>query len=284
MPHSIPWRAIGIMAVSMSLIPAGDAMGKLMMAHYGVEPFFIAWARFVVGSLALLPFLNTRNLHLNALKDWRILMRGALIGATVACILTGAKTEGLANVFGAFFVGPILSYFLSAFFLGEPIRPAQTMLLFVGFTGVLLVVKPGFGMTPGIAFAALAGIGYGIFLTTGRWLANAAPPMTLLFAQLITAAIVLTPIGLPAIPSLGGWMPLLLLCSGLFSMLGNFLLLFAYRDVEATRLAPFVYLQLVAATALGLVFFGDIPDALTMAGLLLLVGSGFGSLALKRRA
>ncbi len=284
MQSAVMWRAIGLMAISMSLIPAGDAVGKLMMEIYGVEPAFVAWSRFVVGFLALIPFLNRSNLHFSALLNWRILLRGVLIAGTVVSILTGAKTEGLATVFGAFFVGPILSYFLSALFLGEPIRPAQTLLLFIGFAGVLLVVKPGFGMTSGIAFAVLAGVGYGFYLTTGRWLANAAPPMTLLLTQLLVASVVLTPIGLPAMPSFGGWMPLLLLCSGIFSAFGNFLLLFAYRSVEATRLAPFVYLQLVTATALGFVLFGDIPDWLTIAGLLLLISSGFGSLALKRPA
>ncbi|QHQ37477.1 EamA family transporter [Algicella marina] len=276
------WRAIGLMALSMSLIPAGDGVGKLMMEDYGVAPFFIAWSRFSIGVILVLPFLNQRNFAPRALMDWRVLLRGALIGGTVALILTGARTEGLATVFGAFFIGPILSYFLSALFLKEPIRPAQTALLFIGFVGVLLVIKPGFGMTPGIAFAALAGVGYGMYLVTGRWLANAAPAMTLLFAQVGVAAIVLIPFGISDIPPMRGYLPMLLLISAFTSTLANFLLLFAYREVQATRLAPFVYLQLVAATLYGFLLFGDIPDLLTIAGLLLLVSSGFSSLALKR--
>ena len=50
----------------------------------------------------------------------------------------------------------------------------------------------------------------------------------------------------------------------------------------ATRLAPFIYFQLVAATAYGLAIFGDFPDALTLAGLVLLIASGLASLMLRR--
>jgi drug/metabolite transporter (DMT)-like permease len=65
-------------------------------------------------------------------------------------------------------------------------------------------------------------------------------------------------------------------------MAGNLLLILAYKAAPATRLAPFVYFQLVAATALGFLVFGDVPEPLTWAGLALLAASGFASLAVRR--
>lgn len=283
MPKKDFWRAIGLMALGMSLIPAGDAMAKIMM-NMGVSPVFIAWARFAVGTIFVLFFLRRRHFPKHVFRDWRVYLRGVLIAATVATIITAAQTEDLATVFGAFFVAPILSYFFSALFLGERISWAQTLLLFIGFGGVLLVVKPGFGMTQGIALAVLAGCFYGCFLTASRWVSGVAPSEALLIIQLFTAALVLTPLGLPRIPDLGGTMPLWLLLSGIFSALGNLLLLFAYRAAPATLMAPFVYFQLIAATVLGFAIFGDLPDMLALLGLGLLVASGFASLALKRPA
>jgi drug/metabolite transporter (DMT)-like permease len=64
-------------------------------------------------------------------------------------------------------------------------------------------------------------------------------------------------------------------------MAGNLLLILAYKMAPATRLAPFVYFQLVAATALGFAVFGDVPEPLTWIGLALLVTSGFASLAVR---
>ena len=63
-------------------------------------------------------------------------------------ILAAVRTEPIANVFGTFFIGPILSYFLSAIFLREPITILRTVLLLAGFCGVVMVVDPRFGLSP----------------------------------------------------------------------------------------------------------------------------------------
>lgn len=276
--------AVALMAVAMSLIPLGDTAGKLLVEQHGFAPFFVAWARFTVGAVAAAPFLLWYWAQRRRLRDWRIYLRGALLTGGVVCILTALKTEDIGSVFGAFFVGPILSYALSVAFLGERVSPTRSALLMLGFCGVLLVVKPGFGMTPGLAFAVLAGVFYGGYLTASRWLADAAPPGLLMLAQLVFGAVVLTPAVLLDQPKVPEWPWLLLALSGLASLLGNLLLIMAYRLGSATALAPFVYFQLIAATVLGFGVWGRLPDALALAGLAVLLTSGLASLALRPRA
>ena len=58
------------MFVAMSLIPAGDTAAKLLIGHYGASPFFVAWSRFLIGALAILPFAPTATWALFA--NWRI--------------------------------------------------------------------------------------------------------------------------------------------------------------------------------------------------------------------
>jgi drug/metabolite transporter (DMT)-like permease len=275
-------RATLLMIVAMSLIPLSDAAAKLLTATHGVAPVFVAWSRFALGALLLVPFLRARHWDARALVDPRTVFRGLLIVGGIMCILTALRTEPLPNVFGAFFVGPILSFVLSAVLLREPVRPAQAALLALGFAGVLLVVRPGFGMTQGLALAVLGGGFYGCYLVASRWLSGAYPSRTLLLSQLVTGAVVLTPFGLPQVPEVDGTVAGLILLSAAGSAAGNLLLLVAYGIAPATRMAPFVYFQLVAATALGFAVFGDVPAPLTWAGLGLLVLSGFASLALRR--
>jgi drug/metabolite transporter (DMT)-like permease len=69
--------------------------------------------------------------------------------------------------------------------------------------------------------------------------------------------------------------------SALGSMLGNLCLILALRMAPATRLAPFVYTQLIAATALGWAVFGVWPDPLTLAGLVVVLISGMATLVLR---
>ncbi|MEO1312947.1 MAG: EamA family transporter, partial [Pseudomonadota bacterium] len=102
--------------------------------------------------------------------------------------------------------------------------------------------------------------------------------------QLVVGSLVLSPVVAVSWPAPGVWPVGLLLLSGLASFLGNLLLIVAYRFAPATSLAPFVYFQLIAATGLGVLVWGDWPDALALAGLGLLIGSGLGSLALRKPA
>lgn len=269
-----------IMLLAMSLIPLGDTAGKLLI-QAGVAPVFVGWSRFVIGALLIAPFA-ARAMPPRLLGDWRIWLRGGLIVCGITSILTALQTEPIANVFGAFFVGPILSYFLSCWLLGERWSWARAGLVLLGFCGVLLVVRPGFGMTPGLGFAVLAGVFYGLYLVTSRWLADAARPRALLLSQLLVGAVVLAPFGLSSVPEVTPQIAGLVLLSGAASMLGNFLLIIAYRRAEAGILAPFVYFQLIAATFLGWLVFNDFPDALTGLGLLILIGAGLSTLLLRR--
>lgn len=278
MQDNVP-RALPLMLLAMALIPAGDTAGKLL-GEAGVAPAFTAWSRFALGAAMILPFV----LHLTPVRlflDWRVWLRGLLLAGGILSILTALKTEPIANVFGAFFVGPILAYVLSAWLLREGFSRVRMLLLAIGFLGVLLVVRPGFGMTAGLGYAVLAGVFYGGFLTASRWLSELARPRALLLSQLVVGAVALAPFGLWAMPNFSGEIAALTLASALGSMLGNLCLILALRMAPASRLAPFVYTQLIAATALGWAVFGSFPDALTLAGLAVLLVSGLATLTLR---
>lgn len=275
-------RAALIMSVAMSLIPIGDAAGKLLVTEHGFYPFFLAWSRFALGTLMVLALIPRRQIDLRLFLDWRIWLRGLLITGGISSILTALQTEPLPTVYGAFFVGPILSFFLSAWLLKEPITKAQTALLLIGFGGVLLVVKPTAGISAGLGFALLAGACYGCFLTANRWLANAAPPRAMLLSHMVIGTVVLAIPGLTHIPSFTFEISILTVLSAFASMAGNLLLVIAYRMAPASKLAPLVYFQLIVATLLGWAIFNDFPDSIALLGLAVLVVSGIGSAAVRR--
>ena len=252
----------------------------------GVSPIFVAWSRFVIGALCILPFSRLVRSELRHLMNWRILLRAGLFIAAVTSILMAVKTESIANVFGAFFIGPILSYFIAAIFLKEPISLSRSLLLFIGFGGALLVIKPGFGMSTGLFFAALAGVFYGFTLVANRWLAGIYRPRLILITTLIIGSIVLAPFGSTEIPDFNMELCLLVLLSSLSSAIGNLLIIEASRQLPASVVAPFVYMQLVAATFFGVVVFNTWPDKLSLIGLVILIAAGLFSFLLaneKRR-
>lgn len=277
------FRVAGTVFLAVSLVVVGDTCGKLL-AQSGVPTFVVAWSRFVIGALVLLPFASINLSEIRILKDWRVLLRAVFITCGICSILIALKSEPIANVFGAFFVGPIISYGLAVVFLRERPSMVQTFLLGLGFVGVLLVVKPGFGMSFGTVFAILAGIFYGCYLFMTKLLAGAMRPRLLLVSQLVIGSILLTPIGLKSpLPAADAYIWMLILASALGSAVGNYLLVIANRMADASLIAPLVYTQLISATALGVFVFGDWPDPIALTGLALIAASGLGSLAFKRR-
>ena len=268
--------------VAVSLVVFGDTAGKLLTAQ-GVAPGLVAWSRFALAAVLLFPFVRVRKTDLLMLRDWRVLLRGCFISGGIFSILTALKTEPIANVYGAFFIGPIVSYGIAYLFMGESVSRSKTLLLLVGFIGVLMVVQPGFGMSSGILFALLAGCCYGSYLATTRLVAGAFPAPLLLISQLMIGSFVLLPVGISEpLLSLNAKSYFLIGLSAIFSAAGNYLLVLANRWAEATLIAPLVYSQLISASIAGLVVFGDWPDGLSFVGLSLILVSGFGSLMLQK--
>ena len=102
-----------------------------------------------------------------------------------------------------------------------------------------------------------------------------------MFSQLAISALLLAPFGLTQLPPFTGTIAALTITSAFCSMLGNLLLLYACQLVPATRVAPLVYFQLVAAVGLGWAVFGDLPDSWTWIGLSIIITSGLASTRLR---
>lgn len=272
-------RAVLIMLVAMSLIPAGDSAGKLLSTSFGVSPLFVAWSRFTLGALLVAPFMPAGSMAL--LRDWRIWVRAGVLACGITCIQIAVSTTGIATVFAAFFIGPIFSYVLAMIFLREPVTWLRSLLIALGFLGVLLVVRPGFDASPGVFWAVTAGLLYGVFLTMSRYLTGVGSPLALSVTQLGICALLLMPLGLSNLPALSAPIAGLTLASAFCSMMGNLLLLYAYQLASATRIAPLVYFQLIAAVGLGWAIFGDLPDALTWMGLAIIITAGLASARLR---
>ena len=276
------WRVGAIMLVSMTLIVGGDIAAKLLTQD-GVSPIFIAWTRFALAAAVLFPFCALTRGDAVILRDGRIWLRALFIIGGICAILTALRTEPVADTFGAFFIGPVVAYVLSALLLKERITLARSALLALSFVGVLLVVKPGFGATIGMAFAVLAGVLHGSYVVSTRWVAPDYRPRLLLISQLVLGGLILAPFGLLALPD-----PLtlpaivLITASATGSALGNLLLVTLSKTTPSSVIAPLIYTQLIPATAFGYLVFSDWPDLLSFLGLAVIFSSGVASLALAR--
>jgi drug/metabolite transporter (DMT)-like permease len=145
----------------------------------------------------------------------------------------------------------------------------------MGFAGALAVLQPGAALPLGGLWAALAGALWAGYVICARLTGQGRDSsLVALLAQTAFAAIVLTPFALWQGAEVDGRTLVLVAAIGLVSGTCHLAMLEAYRRSEATLLAPIMYLELVSATLLGLVLFGDWPNGLAWLGMGLVVGAG----------
>ena len=266
----------------MFLIVGADTAGTLL-TRTGVSPLFIAWSRFAVAAVVFAPFFGVSLREARQFTEWRLIFRAALIVGGISCILTALRTEPIANVFGAFFVSPVVAFVLSLVLLKERTGWLRAVLVLVSFAGVLIVVRPGFGMTLGLGFALVAGLLHGGYLVATKWMAGDYRPRFLLLSQLTIGAILLAPFGIGGVPEMSAPVAALIMFSALGSATGNLLIVLASRIADGSLIAPLIYSQLIHAAVLGWLVFGEWPDLQSFLGLLIVLLAGLSTLWLARR-
>ena len=281
-PEQHPVLAMTLMLAAMLILPGIDAIAKWLSD--AIPSGQIAWSRFLFQTVLMLPlFLHTRgpararSLPLHAL-------RGALIALATLLFFTALKFLPLADAISIFFVEPLILTLLSALFLAEPVGRRRLTAVAVGFAGALIVIRPSFVELGLPALLPLgAALSFAVYLMLTRSLAQHEQPERMQFYAGVFGGIVMTValvigeiagVGVLSYvpPDLDQW--LLLAGLGVIATVGHLLVVHAFRRAPAGLLAPFQYVEIVGATILGLVFFGDFPDATTWIGVAIIVGSG----------
>lgn len=281
-------KAIGLMVAAIAVFSLLDATAKYLVDRVGVPVAEVVWLRFafhVVFSLAVLwPFAFRPSLA-SKKPGLQILRSVFMIGST-AFNFVALKYLQLDETITIFFLTPLLVAALAGPLLGEWPGWHRMAAIAVGFAGVLVVMRPGFGgMHWAALFALAATLSYALYNIATRYLAAYDPPeVTQTFSPL--AGLVLTfPFALavwqwPA----DAWTWLLLASMGVTGGLGHFLLILAHRHAPAPVLAPFVYVGLISMSTLGFLLFDQVPTLSTLLGGAIVILSGLYIFERERRA
>lgn len=274
-------RGVLIMAAAMLVLPAMDACAKLLSGI--VSPGEVAFARLLLQSLMLLPFVY-KEIQLSP-RLWTHFLRGSLIGLATLFFFSSLTAMPLADALAIFFVEPLILTLLSPFFLGEKIGIHRIGACVIGFAGALLIIGPSgekFGLIALLPLATAVCFAFYLIVTRRqRFSGESAAQMQ--FYSGAGGALFLAPVLLVG-DSFGveglalSWpdqqaMGILLLL-GLVSTVAHLLVTLAFGMAEASTLAPIQYLEIVSATLLGWVIFGDFPTLMTWAGIAVIIASG----------
>lgn len=271
-----------MVVIAMLILPGIDAIAKGLAGT--IAPGQIAWSRFFFQILILLPFvIRSGGLRVGR-RIWVHALRGILIASATVMFFSSLAKLPLADAISIFFVEPFILTLLSVVILGEKIGWRRLAAVFIGFCGAMIVIRPSyqvFGLTA--LLPAGAACAFSFYIILSRVLVDEGSAVAMQFYAGIFGCLTLSlAVGIggsadiavftPVWPTTNEW--LLLAALGLIATSGHMLIVLAMRRIGTGLIAPFQYLEIIGSVVLGLVFFGDFPDAPTWLGIAIIVSAG----------
>jgi drug/metabolite transporter (DMT)-like permease len=242
-----------------------------------IDVLQVVWARYTFAFLLTLIVSNPLNrpgLLRTRRPTFQVGRAILLLGSTLLNFFA-LKYLRLDQVLAIAFSTPFFVAALSGPVLGEWVGARRWVAIGVGFLGILVVTRPGFGIVHPAAFLALmAALSYAAYALSTRILARTdSNETTLFYSNFVGAALML-----PVVPLFWKTPDLrqvvLMALAGALASFGHYMLIAAHRLAPASLLSPFIYSQLIWVIALGYAVFGDVPDAYTLTGASIVIASG----------
>jgi drug/metabolite transporter (DMT)-like permease len=285
--HQRRQRLIGIalMCATVSCFAVLDATAKYLNHH--MDTLQVVWARYAGAFLLAVILSNplSRPALMVTTRPWLQVGRSVLLLGSTLFNFLALRWLQLDEVMSILFSTPFLVAVLSGPMLGEWIGWRRWIAICVGFAGVLLVARPGFGgIHPAALLSLAAVVCYAVYIISTRVLSRTDSSETTLFYSNLVGAVAMTAV-VPFVWTTPDGMVViaLMVAMGALGSVGHYLLIIAHRLAPPAVLAPFMYTQLVWVIALGYLVFADLPTRWTLAGAAIVVASGLYLLYRERR-
>ncbi|HXF16580.1 MAG TPA: DMT family transporter [Burkholderiales bacterium] len=273
--HRRTLRGIALIMAAVFMFSAMDTLAKHMLKSYPMSA--LMWARYMVHIVVMAVLLGPR-MGMKLLRTshlWLQMLRGVLLLASSIFFYFALRYLPLAEAAAISFVGPALTALLSGPMLGDKVSQRQWFAVLLGFTGVLIIMRPGGGVVSLAAVFPLAtAVLFSVYQIVTRKLSGREHPYTTLFYTAVVGAVI-TSVAVPlhwVTPTLV--QAVFVVCIGLLGGLGHLLLIRAMEHTSPSTLAPFVYSQLIWSTLLAYLAFGDFPEPMTLVGMVVVVAAG----------
>lgn len=262
-----------VAGVSCASLQAG--LSKYLVTDLPV--LLIVWWRMAAILVILMPFalLRHRRLLTFAPHPRLQILRGVLLTFASISFVAATSRIQLTDAIAVAFIYPFLITMMAPWVLGERVGLASWAAVLGGFIGVLIVMRPTMsGIDLYYLLALGAGVAYAAVLVLSRVLAGPSPTFVTASWTAGTSTIMLS-VTLPTVWQTPDRIQLaVLMLVGLFAALSQILVVYACSRALMSTLAPFGYVEIISATIIGIVLFGEFPDSTSWFGIGVIVISG----------
>ncbi|NQV57262.1 MAG: DMT family transporter [Rhodospirillales bacterium] len=274
-----PSRANANLRGTLWMILAGAAFASsnvsVRLASEEIHPFVIVFLRSGIAVLLFARLFTSKDFQWLPREGFRLHMfRGVLQATALLCLYAGIAITPIATVIAIGFVTPIITAAGAILFLGEPSRLNRWLAVLLGFSGVLVIMRPGL---IAITLGATLVIAYAVQQAASNLAAKELTKTTSSVSVVAWMTLISAPITLvPAIfvwqwPSPYVWA--LVAANAVLSTIAHLATTQAYRLADITFADPLMFFRMIMAAALGYFIFGEVPDLWTWAGSLVILAA-----------
>ncbi|MFK7891678.1 MAG: DMT family transporter [Granulosicoccus sp.] len=248
------------------------------LAGIAVPALQVAWLRYLMHfALNTLVYVPRHGADIMRSSAPRLqVVRAFFLLISTVLNFTALQYLPLTITIAIFFVTPLTVCLLSIPVLGERVGVKRLAAVATGFFGVLIIIEPwSVRFDPHVIISIAAMLSVSAYLVVSRMAAGRDSNATTQFYISGIATVVLCPLALYFWVWPDSWQTwCLILMIGCLGMLGHSMLSHAHSLAEASVLAPTIYSQAIYVATLSWLVFGEPPDGKTIAGTLIIVGSG----------
>lgn len=270
-----PLAGIMLMTTAMALFVVKDSFAKIIVSE--ISPAQIIWTQqlavfILLGAATLLR--HGRPALIPTPYGWQA-VRGLASVTGIGALYWALSYIPLADATAMASVAPAVVVLLSPLLIGERIGPLRIIAVLVGFAGVLIILRPGFGgRSVGYLIALGAGVFMALFYVGNRRLAGLHPPLATIAHNALFGVAALAP-AMPFVwtdPVAGHLFDFS--CFLAFSVTGQSLLVSAFLFAPAFTIAPYQYTNILFSIVAGYVVFTALPGTAAWIGIVLITASG----------
>jgi drug/metabolite transporter (DMT)-like permease len=285
MQSSSNLRGIACMVLSGIMFVSCDSFLKLMLAQ--VPPFQSLVLRGIFATVCcfgLVVALGHVKQLPKAFSFWT-LMRSLAEVIAVSSFIIALANMPLADLTAIYQVAPLIVLVGASLIWGEWVGRLRWLLIGLGLLGALLVAQPGLeGASPFAMLGFVTAFGSALRDILSRKAPADVPGPVVTFGVVVVVMLagainnLLFESWVPVSPEVWAYG----LGAGFFVMLGHLFVFLAFRHASAQAVAPFYYSFTLVAGLFGFALFGEVPNSLALAGMVLIVACGLGVLYYER--
>ena len=231
-----------------------------------IHPFEQAFFRNFISILIIFPFILKYKIKISKKENFKLLLlRGAFGGITMILLFWSYSLIPLSQAMAISFTTPLFMYLGSIIFFKEKILKINTTAIILGFILTIILIRPDLELKFGVLIALIASLTHAVAGLLVKQISKTESVLLLMFSMVLLMA----PISF--LPSLYVWtnpdsleiIILLIVIAGV-ATIGNFLWTKALSKGTLTNLMPFEFSKLLFATILGILFFNEELDFITI--------------------